>query len=95
MQFLNYQIRKHEWTYYTIRNAPSIFKSTYTKFMRLTTLARKIDKTPNQLITFLNEKEIDTSGGLHGKLADDIVALVLDHFLPELPECATKSNNFG
>ena len=51
--------------------------------MRLTTLARKIDKTPNQLISFLNEKGIDTSSGLHGKLEDEVVTMVLESFLPE------------
>ncbi len=83
MQFLNCLLREHERTYNAIKNTPSIIKSTYTKYMRLTTLARKIDKTPNQLIAFLDEKGIDTSGGLHGKLEDDIVAMVLDIFLPE------------
>lgn len=51
--------------------------------MRLTTLARKIDKTPNQMIAFLNDKGIDTSGGLHSKLQDDTVEMVLNHFLTD------------
>ena len=51
--------------------------------MRLTTLARKIDKTPNQLIAFLEEKGIEISSGLHGKLDSEIVDLVYSHFLPE------------
>lgn len=68
--------------------------------MRLTTLARKIDKTPNQLISFLNEKGIDTSSGLHGKLDEEVVAMVLDSFLPESdtdeiskPEVIEEKNN--
>lgn len=51
--------------------------------MRLTTLARKIDKTPNQLIAFLEEKNIDILKGLHGKLESETVELVINHFLPE------------
>lgn len=50
--------------------------------MRLTTLARKIDKTPNQLIAFLKENDIDVSNGLHGKLESETVELVLSRFSP-------------
>ena len=50
--------------------------------MRLTTLARKIDKTPNQLISFLEENNIDVSTGLHGKLESETVELVINHFVP-------------
>jgi len=52
--------------------------------MRLTTLARKINKTPKQLIAFLEEKGIEIPNGLYGKLGGDITALVLDHFCPEM-----------
>lgn len=63
--------------------------------MRLTTLARKIDKTPNQLIAFLKEKDIDVSAGLHGKLEREIVEMAINHFLPEqdIEEFLTPENN--
>ena len=51
--------------------------------MRLSTLARKIDKTPTQLITFLEGKEIELVNGLHSKLDSETVALVMSTFLPE------------
>ena len=51
--------------------------------MRLTTLARKIEKTPNQLISFLEENNIDVSTGLHGKLETKTVELVINYFMPE------------
>lgn len=51
--------------------------------MRLSALARKINITPTQLITFLEEKEIEISNGLHSKLDSETVDLVYTHFLPE------------
>ena len=48
--------------------------------MRLTTLARKINMTPKQLISFLNEKGVEIENGLHGKLEKEIASMVLDHF---------------
>lgn len=54
--------------------------------MRLTTLARKIDKTPTQLISFLKEKGVEIPNGLHSKLDDDIVDMVKDNFLPDQEE---------
>ncbi len=57
--------------------------------MRLSTLARKVNKTPTQLIVFLNEQGIDITNGLHGKLEKDAVKIVLDKYQPVLPDEAT------
>lgn len=51
--------------------------------MRLTTLSRKIDKTPTQLIAFLEKNGIILDKGLHSKLESEVVDLVLSYFLPE------------
>lgn len=51
--------------------------------MRLTTLARKINKTPSQLITFLEEKGVSISNGLHTKLEESVIKMVVNEFLPE------------
>ena len=54
--------------------------------MRLTTLSRKIDKTPTQLIAFLEKREIHLEKGLHSILEKETVELVLSHFLPDSAE---------
>jgi hypothetical protein len=51
--------------------------------MRLTTLSRKIDKTPTQLIAFLEKNGIILDKGLHSILESETVEMVLAHFLPE------------
>lgn len=51
--------------------------------MRLTTLARKIEKTPKQLISYLEEHNIEINNGLHSKLDKETVALVLEEFASE------------
>ena len=62
--------------------------------MRLSTLARKINITPKQLIAYLNQKGIEVENGLHSKLEKDITDMVMEHFLPEdqvkVPEPAEK-----
>ena len=54
--------------------------------MRLTTLARKIDQTPTQLISYLEENGIEIKNGLHSKLDDEIVKLIKSNFLTEIPD---------
>lgn len=51
--------------------------------MRLTTLARKIEKTPSQLITFLEDEGIEIPNGLHSKLDSETVTVVMNQFMPE------------
>lgn len=51
--------------------------------MRLTTLSRKIDKTPTQLIAFLDKNGIMLDKGLHSILKKEIVDMVVAHFLPD------------
>ena len=51
--------------------------------MRLSTLARKINKTPTQLIAFLEENEIEIANGLHSKMDSETLDLVYTHFMPE------------
>ncbi len=54
--------------------------------MRLTTLARKIEQTPTQLISYLKENGIEIKNGLHSKLDDETVKLVKSKFQIEIPE---------
>ena len=54
--------------------------------MRLTTLARKIDKTPTQLIAYLEENGIPVAKGVHGKLDEETVEKVLNDFMPDQQE---------
>ncbi len=51
--------------------------------MRLSTLARKIDKTPTQLISYLEKQEIKITNGFHSKLDGETVEFILKQFLPE------------
>ena len=50
--------------------------------MRLTTLARKIEKTPSQLIAFLEDEGIEIPNGLHSKLDSETVTVVMNQFMP-------------
>jgi len=59
--------------------------------MRLSTLARKIDKTPTQLIAFLEQKGIELENGLHSKLDSTTVDLVKDTYLPEEKQLEKKT----
>ncbi|NJN25471.1 MAG: hypothetical protein HC819_05650 [Cyclobacteriaceae bacterium] len=61
--------------------------------MRLTTLSRKIEKTPTQLIAFLEKHGFHPEKGLHSILGEQEVALVLQHFMPEdeLQETASST----
>ena len=56
--------------------------------MRLTTLARKVGRTPSQIITFLELNQIELSNSVNTKLDDAVVALVLKEFEiePEIPQ---------
>lgn len=54
--------------------------------MRLTTLARKIEQTPSQLISYLEENGIEIKNGLHSKLDDETVKLIKSKFLTEIPD---------
>lgn len=51
--------------------------------MRLTTLARKIDISPGQLIEFLEENDIAVANGHHTKLDQETINMVMEHFMPE------------
>jgi hypothetical protein len=51
--------------------------------MRLTTLARKINISPGQLIEFLEKNDKEVSNGQHTKLDHETIDMVMDHFMPE------------
>lgn len=48
--------------------------------MRLTTLARKVGRTPSQLISFLQGQQIDLSNGANTKLDDATIAIVIKEY---------------
>ncbi|MBU2914267.1 hypothetical protein [Reichenbachiella agariperforans] len=54
--------------------------------MRLSSLARKIKITPNQLADFLSERSIDTPQGTNSKLTDETIELVQEAFDYQEPE---------
>jgi hypothetical protein len=52
--------------------------------MRLTTLARKVGRTPSQLINFLENNQIEISNGANTKLDEVVINLVLKEYEVEL-----------
>ncbi|MDZ7607191.1 MAG: hypothetical protein U5K79_16740 [Cyclobacteriaceae bacterium] len=52
--------------------------------MRLTTLARKVGRTPSQIIAFLENNQIEITNGANTKLDDAAIALVLEEYEIEL-----------
>jgi len=52
--------------------------------MRLTTLARKVGRTPSQLITFLESAQVEITNGANTKLDEAAIALVLKEYEIEL-----------
>jgi len=52
--------------------------------MRLTTLARKVGRTPTQLINFLVDNQIEITNGANTKLDEAAIAMVLEEYGIEL-----------
>ncbi len=52
--------------------------------MRLTTLARKVGRTPSQIINFLENNQIEIANGANTKLDESTIAMVLKEYEIEL-----------
>src|SRR5688572_8220125 len=61
--------------------------------MRLGQLARKLERTPTEIIEFLISKGIAIDEGVNSKLEMSQVNLVLDHFAPNLKAGSIKDED--